>query len=64
MKKTLDGIITSWKVGAEKMFGYASAEVVGKSIRLIISSDRQIEEDFVLNRIRRGEKVDHFETIR
>lgn len=64
ISKTLDGIITSWNTGAEKMFGYASAEVVGKSIRLIIPADRQGEEDFVLDRIRRGEKVDHFETIR
>ena len=64
ISKTLDGIITSWNVGAEKMFGYTSAEVVGKSIRIIIPADRQTEEDFVLDRIRRGEKVDHFETIR
>jgi len=64
ISKTLDGIITSWNAGAEKMLGYVSAEVVGKSIRLIIPSDRQTEEDFVLDRIRRGEKVDHFETIR
>jgi PAS domain S-box-containing protein len=64
ISKTLDGIITSWNVAAEKMFGYASAEVVGKSIRLIIPADRQTEEDFVLDRIRRGEQVDHFETIR
>ena len=46
------------------MFGYASAEMVGKSIRLIIPADRQAEEDFVLDRIRRGERVDHFETLR
>jgi PAS domain S-box-containing protein len=64
ISKTLDGIITSWNVAAEKMFGYASPEVVGKSIRLIIPPNRQTEEDFVLDRIRRGEKVDHFETIR
>jgi PAS domain S-box-containing protein len=64
ISKTLDGIVTSWNTGAEKMFGYASAEVVGKSIRLIIPADRQSEEDFVLHQIRRGEKVDHFETIR
>jgi len=61
---TLDGIVTSWNTGAQKMFGYTSAEVAGKSIRLIIPSDRQAEEDFVLDGIRHGEKVDHFETIR
>lgn len=64
ISKTLDGIVTSWNTGAEKMFGYTSAEMVGKSIRLIIPPNRQAEEDFVLDRIRHGEKVDHFETIR
>jgi PAS domain S-box-containing protein len=64
ISKTLDGIITSWNPGAERMFGYASSEVVGKSIRLIIPAERQSEEDFVLSQIRRGNKVDHFETVR
>ncbi len=64
VSKTLDGIITSWNGGAEAMFGYRAAEVIGKSIRLIIPSDRQAEEDYVLSRIRRGLRVDHFETVR
>src|SRR5580704_13869496 len=64
ISKTLDGIITSWNRAAEAMFGYTAAEVVGKSIRIIIPSDRQEEEDFVLGKIRCGERVDHFETIR
>jgi PAS domain S-box-containing protein len=64
ISKTLDGIITSWNPAAEQMFGYTAAEVIGQSIRLIIPSERQAEEDFVLNQIRRGEKIDHFETIR
>ena len=64
ISKTLDGIITSWNPAAEAMFGYTAAEVVGQSIRIIIPSDRQEEEDFVLGKIRCGERVDHFETIR
>ena len=62
--KTLDGIVTSWNAAAERMFGFAARDIVGTSIRRIIPSDRQHEEDEVLARIRRGEKVDHFETIR
>jgi PAS domain S-box-containing protein len=64
VSKTLDGIITSWNPAAEKMFGYAAAEVIGKSIRLIIPPELQSEEDYVLRQIRRGEKIDHFETVR
>jgi PAS domain S-box-containing protein len=64
VSKTLEGIITSWNPAAQKMFGYTPAEAVGQSIRLIIPADRQAEEDYVLARIRRGEKVDHFETVR
>jgi PAS domain S-box-containing protein len=61
---TLDGIITSWNRAAEKTFGYSAAEVMAKSIRIIIPSERQAEEDYILDRIRRGEIVDHFETVR
>jgi PAS domain S-box-containing protein len=64
VSKTLDGIITSWNPAAEKMFGYTAAEAVGKSIRMIIPADRQAEEDYILGQIRRGETVDHFETVR
>jgi PAS domain S-box-containing protein len=64
VSKDLNGIIQSWNGGAERMFGYTAAEAVGKSIRLIIPEDRQAEEDNVLAHIRRGEKVDHFETVR
>jgi PAS domain S-box-containing protein len=64
VSKTLDGIITSWNPGAEDMFAYPEDEVLGKSIRLIIPRDRQAEEDYILNQIRQGEKVDHFETVR
>jgi PAS domain S-box-containing protein len=64
VSKTLDGTISSWNRAAEKMFGYTAAEAIGRNIRLIIPSERLSEEDEVLRRIRRGEKVDHFETVR
>ena len=64
VSKTLDGIITSWNPAAERMFGYTAEEAIGQSIRLIIPPELQEEEDYVLNQIRRGEKIDHFETIR
>ena len=62
--KDLDSIVTSWNAAAERMFGYAAAEVVGRSVRLIIPDDRQHEEDDVLRRIREGQRIEHFETIR
>jgi PAS domain S-box-containing protein len=64
VSKTLDGIITSWNRAAEKIFGYTAEEAIGRSIRLIIPPERQQEEDYVLGQLRRGEKVDHFETER
>jgi PAS domain S-box-containing protein len=64
VSKDLNGIIRSWNPGAERTFGYAESEVVGKSIRLIIPEDRQAEEDDVLARIARGERISHFDTIR
>ena len=64
VSKTLDGIITSWNRGAEETFGYTAAEAVGKHITLIIPAERHGEEDHVLASIRRGEKIDHFETVR
>ena len=64
VSKTLEGIITSWNHGAEKIFGYSAAEAIGQHITFIIPPERHSEEDDVLAQIRRGEKVDHFETIR
>jgi len=64
VSKTLDGIITSWNHAAERMFGWTAAEAIGQHITLIIPKDRRPEEDEVLARIRRGERVDHFETVR
>lgn len=62
--KTLDGIITSWNQGAERLFGYTAAEAVGRHITLIIPEERHAEEYEVLAKIRRGERVNHFETVR
>src|SRR5262245_61632599 len=64
VSKDLNGIITSWNRAAERMFGYTAAEAIGRSIRMIIPADRQSEEDMVLARIRAGQGVSHFETIR
>ena len=64
MAKTLDGIITAWNRGAEEIFGYKAAEAVGQHITFIIPPERRGEEDEVLARVGRGEKVDHFETER
>ena len=64
VSKTLDGVITSWNRGAERIFGYTTAEAVGRHIFLIIPDDRRAEEEEVLARLRRGETIDHFETVR
>ena len=62
--KTLDGIITSWNKAAERMFGYEAAEICGKAVTLLIPPDRVLEEEEILGRLRRGERIDHFETER
>ena len=62
--KNLESVITSWNPGAERLFGYTEKEAVGKSIRMLIPDDLQGEEEMVLAKIRGGEKVDHYETIR
>ena len=64
VSKDLDGIIHGWNWGAEQLFGYSSAEVVGKPVTILIPSDRQEEEGQDFGRIRRGERVDHYETVR
>jgi PAS domain S-box-containing protein len=64
ISKTLEGIITSWNTAAERVFGWTAAEAIGRHITLIIPTERRSEEDDVLARIRRGELVDHFETVR
>ena len=62
--KTLDGVITFWNHSAEQLFGYTAAEAVGQYIFLIIPPERRAEEEEVLARLRRGERIEHFETVR
>ena len=64
VSKNLDGIVTSWNRGAERIFGHTAAEAIGQPITIVIPEDRQDEERDILTRIRRGERIDHFETIR
>lgn len=61
--KDLNGIVTSWNSGAEHMFGYSSAEMLGRNISTVYAPDHRQEIPFILDRIRNGEKVDHFETV-
>jgi PAS domain S-box-containing protein len=62
--KDLNSVITSWNSGAERIFGFTAEEMIGKSIMRLIPQDRREEEREILFRIRRGERIDHFETIR
>jgi PAS domain S-box-containing protein len=64
VSKTLDGVITSWNVGAERLFGYTAAEAVGRSITLIIPPERRSEEEMILSRLALGERIEHYETVR
>jgi PAS domain S-box-containing protein len=64
VSKNLDGIITSWNKSAERIFGYTPEEAIGQHITLIIPRERHAEESFILERLRRGERVDHFQTVR
>jgi PAS domain S-box-containing protein len=64
VSKTLEGIITSWNAGAERLFGYTSSEAVGQHISLIIPLDRRDEETLIIEKIRAGERIEHFDTVR
>ncbi len=64
ISKNLDGIITSWNRGAERLFGYTTEEAIGRPVTLLIPPERENEEPEILSRIRRGEKIDHYETVR
>ncbi len=64
ISKDLNGIIQSWNNAAERIFGYTAGEIVGRSIAIIIPADRQQEENAILERVRRGERIDHFRTVR
>ncbi|MGB8459479.1 MAG: PAS domain S-box protein [Candidatus Acidiferrum sp.] len=64
VSKSLDGFVTSWNKSAERLFGYTAEEAVGQHITLIVPADRRHEESTILERLKRGERVDHFETVR
>src|SRR5690349_3052412 len=64
ISKDLNGIILSWNEGAERLFGYTSSEAIGRPITLIIPLERHGEETEILAKLRRGERIDHYETVR
>jgi PAS domain S-box-containing protein len=64
ISKNLDSVITSWNAGAERLFGYTAAETIGQTVLMLMPRDRFNEEPGILERIRRGDRVDHYETIR
>ena len=64
VSKDLHGIVTSWNKGAERLFGYKAHDMIGKSITLLIPAGRHNEEPEIINRIRRGERFEHYETVR
>jgi len=64
VSKSLDGVISSWNGGAERLFGYTAEEAIGKHISLIIPVERHHEEVTILERLRRGERIEHFDTVR
>ena len=64
VSKNLDGIVTSWNRGAERVFGYTAEEMIGRPITQLIPADRQSEEPAILERLKRGERIEHYETLR
>lgn len=64
VSKDLNGVITSWNQGAERLFGYTPQEAIGQPVSILIPKDRQDEEPQILSRLRQGERISHFETIR
>jgi PAS domain S-box-containing protein len=64
ISKDLNGVITSWNPGAERIFGYTALEAIGQSISMLVPPERQDEEASILEQLRRGERIDHFETVR
>lgn len=64
ISKSLNGIVQSWNAAAERIYGYTKAEAIGQPITMLIPEERQSEEQLILHKIKHGERVDHFETIR
>ena len=64
ISKSLKGKIESWNAGAERIFGYTASEAIGQSVEMLIPADRLNEEPEIINRIRRGERIEHYETVR
>ena len=64
VSKTLEGVITSWNTGAERLFGYTANEAIGQHISMVIPLDRRDEETSILSRLSQGERIEHFDTIR
>ncbi|HEX5883977.1 MAG TPA: PAS domain S-box protein, partial [Pyrinomonadaceae bacterium] len=64
ISKTLEGVITSWNKGAERIFGYTAEEVIGKPITILIPEDHLEEEPAILARLREGQRIEHYETVR
>ena len=62
--KDLDGLVTDWNRAAERIFGYTAAEMIGRSIRILLPPDREQEEAEILRRVRQGERTEHYETLR
>jgi PAS domain S-box-containing protein len=64
ISKNLDGTITSWNSGAERLFGYSASEAIGKNVRMLIPADLENEEPRIIERISSGERIDHYDTVR
>jgi PAS domain S-box-containing protein len=64
LSKDLNGVITSWNRGAQRLFGYTAEEAVGRSVTLLIPADLHNEEPMILQRVHRGERIEHYETVR
>src|SRR5690606_7850782 len=64
LSKTLDGTITSWNPGATRLFGFTADEAIGQPITIIIPKDRLSEEVTIVSKLRQGERIEHFETVR
>ena len=64
LSKDLNGVIISWNNGVHRLFGYTAEEAVGRSVTMLIPAERQDEEPMILGRIRRGERIEHYETAR